>query len=141
MQWRRPEEKETMAAIRKAKGSGGPHGWTGEEVRAMPEEAAKLFHQMAERWEEAEEVPKASTEARQVNLPKPGKAKKGKLNAAHTRPITVFSVLWRIYAGTWVTGESVAAWRAQAMPEEIVGGTCTRMLATWQRWTIHCVMT
>ena len=122
IKWRRPTEEEMEAAIRKASGSGGTDGWIGEEARAMPRTAIQLFNQLTERWEVAGEVPSGMREARQVNLSKPGKEVDGKLAAANTRPITVFSVMWRVYCSAWVSSPAVREWQLKVLPEEICGG-------------------
>ena len=72
-EWKRPGVGEMRNAVRNARGSGGTDGWTGKEVRDIPEEAISLFYQITERWECKGDVPGAMKEARQVNLPKEGK--------------------------------------------------------------------
>ena len=43
-----------------------------------------------------------------VNLPKPQKVKEDHtLEAGHTRPISLASVYWRIFAKAWLTGSGL----------------------------------
>eukprot|EP00972_Heterocapsa_arctica_P049000 7216877-Heterocapsa_arctica.AAC.1 len=61
------------------------------------------------------------TEIRQANLAKPGKVKKGRLKVEDTRPISVMSIWWRLWATTWVRSEPVTEWRRAYLKEEIAG--------------------
>jgi len=122
VRWREPTLEETTKALRGVSGSAGADGWNSTEVKCLPQGAKARFHSLARRWEKAGRVPAAMRESRQVNLSKPGKVDKGKLNAEHTRPINVASVWWRAWATSWVTGASLAEWRQKHLPEEVIGG-------------------
>ena len=102
MVWEAPTQEETVAALGKVSGAAGTDGWTGEEVRNLPKKVKLCFHKINRRWEQAGKSPAVMKDIRQVNLCKPGKSKDGKLNAEHTRPISVASVWWRAWATTWV---------------------------------------
>ena len=71
--------------------------WQGEEVASLPKCAGTTFNQLVQRWLKFGVVPNVLLEARQVQLPKPGKAnKKGQYKVEGLRPITVMSVWWRV---------------------------------------------
>ena len=84
--------------------------------------------QLTERWERSGRAPQELKTARQVNLQKVGKEKtlpSGKvlLKAADTRPISVFSLWWRLWGSWWACSPQVAKWRDQNIQSRVIGGT------------------
>ena len=92
-----PKDVEIWYKMIQSRGSHGCDGWEGNELRHLPLGVARAFHAITQRWLKAETVPKQMTQARMISLPKQGKAIHGILPVAQTRPITVFSVWWRIW--------------------------------------------
>ena len=124
VRWRRPQDDEMLNAFRRAKGSCSPDGWLGQELKHISQGMAARFNTVVSRWEKAGKVPREIKQARQINLPKPKKVKGGKTAAGDTRPISVFSVLWRVYAAAWMATPGWRSWTRQAFPREgaTIGG-------------------
>ena len=57
-----------------------------------------------------------------VNLPKPQKVKEDHtLEAGHTRPISLASVYWRIFAKAWLTGSGLLTWGKRNLHHDVAG--------------------
>ena len=72
--------------------------------------------------------------SRQVNIPKPNKIKQGRIKAADTRPLSVYSVLWRTYLTAWYQSPTVQTWITNTFVESnVVCGrfaeTCEELIA------------
>ena len=99
VQWTTITHEEVLWCVRHCKGAAGADQWSGDELRFMPEPAVKLLHQLMMLWERTGLLPEQLCEARQVTLVKPGKLEpNNRLHVKNTRPITVCSCFWRIYA-------------------------------------------
>ena len=107
-------------ALLDARGAAGCDGWSSMETQYIPIQAVQQLYRLTERWYRAAAVPRAFECGRQVNLHKPSKIKNFQLDAAHTRPITVYSIFWRAYASAWMRTPAFQHF-AQSLPEEIVG--------------------
>ena len=73
-EWEGLTVQEIHRAMTSAKGSGGPDGWTAEEVKHLPEGVAHFLKLLSDRWGSTGRLPSQLKEVRQINLPKPGKA-------------------------------------------------------------------
>ena len=73
----------------------------------LPKSCIELFATISRRWEAQGRAPKSLKIANQKNLVKDKKVKiinnVPVLNAGDTRPISVFSVWWRLWASGWAT--------------------------------------
>lgn len=100
--WEFPTGVQLSAVARAGKGSAGPDGWSGDELRHMPVHVFEVFATLAGRWLRAGVAPNQMLESRMVCLPKPGKvrASDNTVSVEHTRPITVLSCWcwWRLFA-------------------------------------------
>ena len=122
MKRERPTEGEFEKGFKCEKEAAGTDGYSGKDLRQMPKGIAKMFRRITERLETGE-VPKVMKEARQKNWSKSGKVKAdGRLEAGHTRPISIFQAWWRTYTGVWVKEKSAAEFRRNAVPIEVVRG-------------------
>ena len=110
-EWRRPSDKDFCKKAAKAKGAGGPDGWTSEEVKMLPKSCIELFAMISRQWEVQGRAPKSLKIANQKNLVKDKKVKiinnVPVLDAGDTRPISVFSVWWRLWASCWATSRAI----------------------------------
>ena len=120
--WEFPTGVQLSAVARASKGSAGPDGWSGDELRHMPVQAFEVFATLAGRWLEAGVAPNQMLESRMVCLPKPGKvrASDNTVSVEHTRPITVLSCWWRLFASCWVKSRPVVDWIRAHLPMELV---------------------
>ena len=67
-QWNAPTFWDVLAAVQKCHGAAGCDSWTSEEARFLPEESLRIFHDLAMRWYEVEQIPVALTKGRMVNI-------------------------------------------------------------------------
>ena len=122
-EWEGLTVQEIHRAMTSAKGSGGPDGWTAEEVKRLPAGVAHLLKLLSDRWGSTGRLPSQLKEVRQINLPKPGKTDPdGSLQAKHTRPIAVCSIFWRIYASAWTKNDQLQRWAARHFHHSVVFG-------------------
>ena len=116
-------EGDLLSAVRRAKGSAGPDHWAGSEVQFLPSKAIAVWHQIISRqWHVAQKLPNQLKESRQVSLPKTNKIKNGFLEPGSTRPITVLSVWWRVYASAVLQSQSVQSWYSQNLHPDVCYG-------------------
>ena len=121
--WVEISEGDLLSAVRRAQGSAGPDHWTGGEVQFLPSKAIALWHQIISRqWHVAQKLPDQLKESRQVSLPKANKVKNGSLEPGNTRPITVLSIWWRVYASAVLQSPSVQNWYSQNLHHDICYG-------------------
>eukprot|EP00438_Fugacium_kawagutii_P024663 Skav213942 [mRNA] locus=scaffold2679:339611:341242:- [translate_table: standard] len=119
--WNPPTLEEVAAAVNKCSGAGGCDSWTAAEVRALPEEALRVFYSLVLRWYESETILEALTRGRMVSLPKPHKIQADStIAAADLPPITVLSIWWRIWAASWCLSQQAQAWAA-SLPSFLCG--------------------
>jgi hypothetical protein len=118
--WSPPDIATFTKALLDARGAAGCDGWSSMETQYIPIQAVQQLYRLTERWYRAAAVPRAFEYGRQVNLHKPSKIKNFQLDAAHTRPITVYSIFWRAYASAWMRTPAFQHF-AQSLPEEIAG--------------------
>ena len=113
--WRRPTISKFTKKLKQAHGAGGPDGWQACELRMLPPEVVKQFSELTQRWEQNGAAPASLATAKQSNLVKPGKVQEKNgvhsLYAGDTRPISVFSLWWRVWGSTWVTDTNTAKLR------------------------------
>ena len=110
-------------AMCSAKGSAGPDGWAADEIRHLPFQVCELLFQLTRRWEREGLLPLQLKQARQVTLTKPGKIQAdGTLQVKHTRPISVCSIFWRIYASAWASNQQLQQWASQHFHPSVVYG-------------------
>jgi hypothetical protein len=116
--------EELEQAFRAAKGTHGPDGWAGAELRHLPSEAITRFAALVAQWIATGSAPTCFREARQVTLLKMNKvpANARAVPAEATRPITVLSVWWRIYLSAVVKAASTTAWRRTVFHPSIAYG-------------------
>ena len=76
----------------------------------MPVTALHDLFRLQQRWGIKGEVPESMCHARMVNLTKPKKVVKGRLHAKDTRPISVFSGVWRLFTGAWLDSRGMQTW-------------------------------
>lgn len=121
--WVEISEGDLLSAVRRAKGSAGPDHWAGSEVQFLPSKAIAVWHQIISRqWHVAQKLPNQLKESRQVSLPKTNKIKNGFLEPGSTRPITVLSVWWRVYASAVLQSQSVQSWYSQNLHPDVCYG-------------------
>ncbi|CAE7718653.1 dlpC, partial [Symbiodinium necroappetens] len=124
VQWQQVTAEHLQKAFSQVKGSAGPDGWTAEEVKHFPAPCVALMHQLCLRWLQAGLLPRQLREVKMVNLPKPQKIKADHtLEAGHTRPISVASIFWRIFAKAWLTGSGLLEWGKHNRHPDVVAGT------------------
>ena len=110
-------------AMCSAKGSAGPDGWAADEIRHLPFQVCELLFQLTRRWEREGLLPLQLKQARQVTLTKPAKIQAdGTLQVKHTRPISVCSIFWRIYASAWASNQQLQQWASQHFHPRVVYG-------------------
>ena len=113
-EWERPSMEELRNKQKECDGSAGPDQWSSEEVKNIPYNALLTFAEVTKMWEREGRAPEVLREARQVNLPKPGKEVErpwgASLPAKATRPISVsrfggaFGEAGGVRARTWRPG-------------------------------------
>ena len=96
-----------IKSARRMRGAAGPDLWNGREVASLPVELVLAFGSIAENWVAAREVPEIIRCARQVSIPKGNKP----CTIENLRPISVFSVWWRLQEGTVAKLTDCVLWR------------------------------
>ena len=132
---RPPKDVEIWYKMTQSRGSHGCDGWKGNELRHLPLGAAKAFHAINQRWLRTGEVPKQMTQARMISLPKQGKAVDGILPVSQRRPITVFSVWWRIWCMSCLQTKGVTDLVQAKIPPNI----CARKGHSVQQVACHII--
>ena len=89
--------------VRNAKGSGGTDQWTGCELRYMPLEAIRTWHQLAEQWVQLGDVPNQLKYIRQMNKVDA----EGKIPVRAIRPVSVMSASWGLCMGDCLSGSGM----------------------------------
>ncbi|CAE7396951.1 dlpC, partial [Symbiodinium sp. CCMP2456] len=122
VQWQQVTAEHMQRAFSQVQGSAGPDGWTAAEVKHFPAPCVALMHQLSLRWLQAGRLPRQLREVRMVNLPKSQKIKADHtLEAGHTRPISVASVYWRIFAKACLTGSGMLEWGMRNLHPDVAG--------------------
>ena len=105
------------------KAGAGPDQWAGPEVRYMPEAAVRVFLKLTQDWEACGCLPQQLKQARRITLCKEGKMEpEGHLHVKHTRPITVMSCFWRVYASCWARHAQLGPWLRTHLHESVAYG-------------------
>lgn len=95
-----PTGIELQSRAQEAAGCAGTDGWSAQEIKHLPlgtfKRLAKLFEEFAEKGE----IPTQLRQSRMVCLPKPYKTRNFGIHVGDTRPITIVSVFWRLWAST-----------------------------------------
>ena len=120
--WRDPTLGEVLYTARLQSGSGGPDGWTGDQVRHLPTRCLELFRSLALTWGPRNQIPRQFLESRCVQIPKGSKVMEGCISARDLRPITIQSCFWRLWASVLLRSAPMKQWIAQAMPAEVISG-------------------
>jgi len=108
---RTPTTKELLAAAHRGAGkAGGLDGWSGDEVSHVPLPAWQRFNRMVKRWESSKQVPDVLKMSRMLNLAKENKIKNATVKAAETRPLSIYSAVWRTYLTAWYRTPAVQNW-------------------------------
>jgi len=119
-QWITPDFDALLKSVRHCSGNGGPDLWSSEEIKDMPEKAIATWYKLTLRWLEIGELPQQLRQVRMTNLIKPNKIQnKHWLDVADTRPLSVMSIFWRIYANMWHNSQSCKDWIVANVPAEI----------------------
>ena len=119
-QWNTPDFDALLKSVRHCSGNGGPDLWSSEEIKDMPEKAIATWYKLTLRWLEIGELPQQLRQVRMTNLIKPNKIQnKHWLDIADTRPLSVMSIFWRIYANMWHNSQSCKDWIVANVPAEI----------------------
>ena len=140
-QWVAPDMATVTKALYDARGAAGCDGWSSLETQYLPVEAAQHFYRLTVRWYQVAAVPASFEYGRQVNLHKSNKIRNFQIEAAHTRPITVFSIFKRAYATAWMQTEDFKKY-ATTLPAEISGvfqheGSEEAATILQRHWAIH----
>ena len=85
---------ETFASLKKKRAAPGPGCWHATDLRSQPKLAATELAQLYAACEKWQHFPRLFAESITTNIPKSA----GKATPADLRPITVFPMLWRVYA-------------------------------------------
>ena len=94
----------------------GPDQWSSEELKFLFGEAM-LWHALSKTWLDKGQLPTQLCETKMTNLVKPSKVESGRrLNVANTRPISIMSTFWRIFASAQC--KKAKAWIDANVPEE-----------------------
>eukprot|EP00435_Cladocopium_sp_Y103_P051717 s742_g16.t1 len=120
VQWTVPQEGHLIKAFANATGTAGPDGWSAAEIRHLPQSIVKIFHRISLRWLTASTVPAALRQAIQFNLPKETKIQDHALDGEHTRPISVQSIWWRVFAKSWLDMPSCKEWCTHFIHEDVL---------------------
>ena len=108
--------------LQHAKGSAGPDHWHSEEVRYLPIGVAEVWATLTQRWLRTGFLPAQLCESRMVNLAKPGKlSDDGVLDAGQTRPISVLSIFWRVFATSMLKTPALQNWADRSLDSRVVG--------------------
>ena len=95
-------------AVREAKGAAGPDAYTGAELKIMPIETIRDFHQCTLRWWST--GTHQFRQARQINLCEPHKIANGRIAVGDLRPLAVMTCFWRTYASAWARSSQLRNW-------------------------------
>ena len=89
-----PDQIQDTIRTLKKQAAPGPGGWHADDLKALPPAAVSELTQLYCTCESRQHFPRLFSESVTTNIPKgPGKARPQDL-----RPITVFPMLWRVYA-------------------------------------------
>ena len=121
--WKGLSFEDVLFSVRHCKGGAGPDQWSGPEIRYMPEAAVRVFFSITRCWEVSGCLPLQLKQARQITLCKEGKMEaEGLLHVKHTRPITVMSCFWRVYASSWTRNAQLCTWVQAHLHESVAFG-------------------
>ena len=93
----------------KNQGSSGPDQWHSDELKHLPFEAVVVWRTLTQWWPRAGLLPEELCESRMVNFPKENSCLRVILDGAHTRPISIPSVFWRVYAKAMLQSNGMQA--------------------------------
>lgn len=119
--WQPPTLQEFCQAAKAVKGAAGPDHWSSSEIRNLPTDCHMLMGRLFLRFLDTGCLPQQLKESRQVNLPKPGKIQNHQIDVAQTRPISVMSVFWRLFASAWINTASLQQFREAYIVDEVAG--------------------
>ena len=118
VQIRFPSGIQLLARIQSATGAAGPDGWIASELKLLP---LAVFDVMAKLFEDFALQGSVPVQLQQARMPKPGKVKDSSINVSDTRPISICSVWYRLWASTLCQSYDLQCWlRNTILPE--VGG-------------------
>ena len=119
--WQPLTKDQLACAVLNCSGSAGPDAWSAAEVKHLPPQAIDLFFRLTERWISSQTLPRALRFAKQrVNLPKDSKVLSDHtLNVESTRPISVLSIWWRIFASAVAKSPALRDWCQEALHDDV----------------------
>ena len=108
-------------AIKNAKGGPGLDQWSSYEIKLLAKnpEFLREIGRNFKQWIDLGVTPTSLAEFKVTYIPKANKVSKGVINIKGLRPITVFSVWWRIFSAMWITSPILDSLQAQ-MPSDII---------------------
>ena len=96
-----------VKAFRKARGAAGADGWHGDEINALPDSVALIFHKITVKWRKQGMAPNTMHYIVQAALQKPGKEPM----VENLRPLSLFSSWWRTFESATIQTPAFEAWK------------------------------
>ena len=120
------------AACRQKGRAGGLDGWNAQEITCFPPAMLQTLVNLMNRWEHLGCFPTIFQSLRQTHLAKPGKSylPDGTFPASAMRPITISSMIWRMWTSARFRSASIQAWLSTWPPEACIGGLPSRSTMT-----------
>ena len=111
-------------AVKMNNKAAGPDGWLGSELATLPPEAFIPFADFCSFCEKAQKLPSDWRYASQVHLPKGSKGLRqdNARDVTGLRPITLFSVWYRLWAASRLQCSDCQAWLSSWWPPFATGG-------------------
>eukprot|EP00439_Symbiodinium_sp_Y106_P074583 s2192_g14.t1 len=117
-EWTSVTVDDLAKAAKNSSGTAGPDQWSSDELKYLPREAIVIWHALSLEWMNRGQLPAQLRETRMTNLVKPSRVEDNRrLHAKHTRPISIMSTFWRIFASAQC--HKARAWIVANLPDEI----------------------
>lgn len=116
-----PTGEELLKMRQTSKGAAGPDGWTGQELRHLPQAAFDTLARFYRLFADEGSLPAQFHQSRMVCLAKPGKCHNYTISAENTRPITIQTVFWRLWVSTFCKSVHLRGWLKDHLRKEIGG--------------------
>ena len=116
-----PTGVQMMARAQDASGSAGPDAWASSEIKHLPLDVFDTLADLFRMFALVSTVPTQLHQSRMCCLSKPGRVANYAIKASDTRPITICSVWYRIWASTLCKNTDFRHWLKQVLIPEVAG--------------------
>ena len=116
-----PTGVQMRARAQYSSGSSGPDAWNSSEVKHLPLDVFDTLAELFLIFAQASAVPTQLNQSRMCCLSKPGRVSNYAIKASDTRPITICSIWYRIWASTLCKKPDFRNWLRQVLRPEVAG--------------------